>query len=386
MKNPFKIDDSLIISRLEQKELSIIKPSMKADSQFFLLMGKVSLKPFINNMPINMELKLQLMGDKIIQCQADFGYFHQDLENSLSSLSFPRAVLALERLEPERPIFYQVALIEALEELLGLPADPNTHQRYGIAMEFARIEHHLKVCHNVFSAINDKFLPHITQMKMILDEPMRLSRKISEHVPKNGMAFGKVEHLLGESFFHAENLHALILEDKKFMALKKKAALSLSTAASLGLSGLYTRANRNNYDLRKTSRFYRTAIIPTTEGGDAWSRLILRILDIEASIKWLKKTITNLEKDNLELNSIGMPTLLGEPIERFSLGEVSGPEGDIRVNIFTSSNPKNQPIFRIRSPAYFIAQALPEMLLGLRLHELPAILHSFGIRAEEVDK
>lgn len=389
MKNPLKIDDSLIISRLEQKELSYIKPSMKEDSQFYLLMGKISLKPFINNLAINLGLNLQLLGDRIIQCQIESGYFYHDIETELGELSPRRAIFALERLRPDLPIFYQVALMLAYEELLGLTPDPDTSERYAIALEFARICHHLNICHNLFSFAKTNHLSWLTcQIQNHLTEPMKLSKRVVEQTPKSGLDWARVLHHLSEAWPLVEELTSLALASQELLiSLKRKAVFSLTAAASLGLTGLFTRANRNNYDLRKSSRIaYQTATIPTTEGGDAWARFSLRLMDIQSSMKWLKKTINSLEpKSQLNALCVHDNFCSSEPTEKFSVGEVAGPEGDIRVTIFASPA-EEKLIFRVRSPAYFIAQAIPQMLLGLRIEELPLILHSLGIRAEEVDK
>lgn len=390
IKSQLKIDDSLIISRLEQKELSYIKPSMKQDSQFFLLMGKVSLRPFIDNLPIKVGLDLQVMGDRIIQCQIDTGYFHHDIENSLSYCSPAKAVLSLERLSPERPIFYQVALMLAFLELSGLSDDQKTLKRYGLALEFARVAHHLEVCHNVFSALMDiRLLSLNSLIKTTLDKPCQLCSRITQS-PKSGLDWVRADHLLSKALALTEELHDEVLaNDRLQLSLKRKTVINLAAAASLGLTGLFTRANRNNYDLRKSFRIdYQTASIPTFEGGDAWARFVLRLMDIQSSIKWLKKTISTREDDGPQLNAISIHDnfCTSEPVEKFAVGEVSGPEGDIRMSIFLSSVAEEKPIFRLRTPAYFIAQAIPEMLTGLYIHEMPIILHSLGIKAEEIDK
>ncbi len=389
MKNPLKIEDSLIISRLEQKELSYIKPSMKENSQFYLLMGKVSLKPFINNLPIKIGLDLQLMGDKIIQSKIDTGYFSQNIERDLGDKIPALAVLSLERIEPKRPIFYQIALMLAFDELLGLFPNQATLQRYQIALEFARISHHLDIIKNVFACLGTKHLPLVKLLENPLSLPIKFSRKVEKVISNSGLSWTLVTEALNDASLVLEDLNALVLEDKELSeALKRKATLNLALSASLGLSGLFTRANRNNYDLRKNSRFYQSISIPTSEGGDAWARFHLRILDIQSSIKWLKQTILSIEQENSELNAISIHDNFGtsEPVEKFSVGEISGPEGDIRVSIFTSQKQEEKPLFFIRSPAFYIAHAIPEMIMGLKIHELPIILHSLGIRAEEVDK
>lgn len=384
MKNPL-IDDSLIISRLEQKELSYIKPSMKEDSQFYLLMGKTTIKPFIDNLPINIGLNLQLLGDKIIGSQVDDGYFFHDLENSLSQVSATDGVFLLERIA-KNPIFYQIALMLAHEEILGLTPDQETSKRYAIALEFARVAHHLMVLINVFSSLRAyKLLGMAQNIERVLAKPIKLCTKVVKDSLKSALSLHTVDNLLNEALNLFHEFNSSFLEEDLLLPLKKKAFISLSVASSLGLTGLYTRANRSIYDLRKTSILPYETLIPTTEGGDAWGRLQLRLMDIQASLKGLKKTITTMEQSDMNFIALHKDFFGSEPMHKMAVGEVSGPEGDIRVSIFTSSKPEDPLLFRIRSPAYFIASAIPSIIFGLKIHELSPILHSLGITAEEID-
>ncbi|HXW60182.1 MAG TPA: hypothetical protein VEK06_01470, partial [Myxococcota bacterium] len=167
--------------------------------------------------------------------------------------------------------------------------------------------------------------------------------------------------------------------------LRKKAVITLNLASSFGLSGSFLRANRNLYDNRPGSPGYMSA--PTTQladGGDTWARFIIRIREILASIEWLKQHPL-LKEDYDVPDDFLSKELFKEAVFPLAFGQVDAPEGDVKISIFIDKK-SNKLIYRIRTPAYFIAQALPHLLSQADLKDLPLILYSLGITAEEIDR
>jgi NADH:ubiquinone oxidoreductase subunit D len=393
MKNrPFKIDDSLIISRLQQKELLDIKPNMAFDSCFFPLVTKIFLKPFFDNLPIKLGMELQLIGNAIIHTRIDRGYFYHGFEELLTGLSPHNAVLAMVRLERTLPIFYQLALMITLEDLTDWPKNSLFAKQSAIALEIARVAHHLNVIKNVLYCLDLSSISELLiECEHLLTKPINSFCQVYSEVTLLGenLSREEIRRILLEVQIIMDSITSRIsLQEKLFKRLIKKAIVNLPMASSMGLTGLYLRANRNHYDLRQKSIIYKTAPnICLTEGGDAWARFVLRLLEIDASLKWLKHTLSGYEKEFNELKSITIQEdyCQKQPSKKFAFGEIEGPEGDIKVSIFVN-NKDNSLLFRVRTPAYFIAQAIPYLLTQTDLRDIPVMLHSLGISAEEVDK
>lgn len=396
MKKPhWKIDDSLIISRLQQKELFHIKPALALSSQFFPLVTKVSLRPFFDNLPVKIGLDLQIIGSKIIKSQVDRGYFHHGLESHLSGLSPHQAIAAIGRLQKTAPIFYQLALMQALEELFDWPVDVVRAKRYAIALEFARVSHHLAVIKNVLYCANlDSIAELVKTCEHLLEKPCQLFSRIylAKDLDLSSITFEEIDSALDEALPIAEEMATAInLEDALTKNLSKKAVVTLPMAGSMGLTGSYLRANRHYYDLRQNASkrvFYQTIPkICLTEGGDAYARFSLRLLEIEAGLSWLKKTLLAQQPELIEFRPIAIDDnyCSNKPAQKFAFGEIEGPEGDIKVSVFVGST-DNSLIFRVRTPAYFIAQSIPYLLSETYLRDIATVLYSIGITAEEIDK
>jgi len=372
-KFSLNFDDSLIISRLQQKELAQVKPSLGRISQTLAPMEKVIFDPIAHNLPVKIALSLHTIGTKIISAHVERGFYHQDLENRLSTLSYTHALQALSLINQKTPIFYQLALSRAMETLCALTPEPSLEHARAWALSYAQVYHHVQVVHDVLlclelDSLNDLASTAASMMKPYADVLCRIHTSAREEL--NGDDLMPLLESLENIFQELEA--GISFESNARLLLRKKAVVTLSMAASFGLSGIYLRANRSVSDSKPP--------LEISEGGDAWARFYLRILDMKSYIEWLKNNIPtcfHALHDNRDI-------MLSQAVQPFAFGEVSGPEGDIKISIFLDQH--QQPRFYLRTPAYFIAQALPHLLAQAELSDLSWILYSLGIKAEEIDK
>jgi len=380
------IDDSLIISRLQQKELLSSKSDLDFDL-FFPLMSETLIRPFFDNNPIKVGLRLRLIGNNIIHLHIDRGYFHHGLEEIIRGLPLKEAILALGRLHYKAPIFYQIALLMAWQALYDQPFDT---QPYAKALEFSRIAHHLNVIRNIFYCLELYALSDlINEMNDILAKPFSMSERIyTEETDEDMPTSGAHQNILDALSLMNDIHHRIMQEERLQIALIKKAHVDLKAAASLGLTGPYLRANRCYYDLRHTPshrHFYENPpAFSVVDGGDAWARFSLRILEIITSLSWLRKITSNDISSRFKAITI-VKDVSDDYKKPYSMASIDSPEGDIKVSIFVDVKTESN-IFRLRTPAYFIAQSLPQMLRDANLQDVGLLLNSLGISAEEIDK
>lgn len=389
-QSSLKIDDSLIISRLSQKELISRKTAKVFDTPLFPLVTHIKLRPFFDNIPIGLGLNLETIGNKIINAQIERGFFYHDVENNITNLSLKKSLSAISRLNTNAPIFYQSALLAAWFDLANEPTPNLSKLPFAIAMEFSRIAHHLMVLKNIFYCLELFSLVQLINLcEQFLKDPIDyyksidLNDNVNHHINQK-----QINNILAEAASVVDEMAVAVnVEEKLAKSLSQKAIINLSIAGMMGLCGSYLRANRNSYDLRHSAKaqiFYETVPdISITEGGDAYARFSLRIFDILASIKWLRKTCSSSSVSNLVLPHEDQ--LLKNPKKSFAFGEIEGPEGDVKVGLF-AKNQTNSIVCRIRTPAYFIAQAIPLILTNTQIGDLALLLFSLGISAQEVDK
>lgn len=390
-----KVDESLIVSRIQRKELFQIKPIMVSGVQAFPLVTQEKIEPFIGNLPIKIGLDINLLGNKVLGAQVVRGFFHHGVEKSLGHMTCKDALRAIGRIEPHAPIFYQIALVAAYAEIYGWDIEPIEKKRWAIAMELMRITHHLDVILNTFKCLKLFSLVEQTRamVKLMTRPCTTFCRIFFEPQPKiSALLNHQLYQILNEAHVLLEELNQDARSTKKMMTiLAGKAVVPLGLAGSMGLSGNYLRANNNAHDLRHRiqglSIYDAPPRICLAEGGDLLSRFLLRISEIDASISWLKNTLNNSHKDLLKIPPITFEDgfIQKQAIKRYAFFEMEGPEGDIKVSIFRSE-PDHQLVFWIRTPAYFIAQAIPHFLSQIELDDLAILFFSLGICAEEVDK
>jgi NADH:ubiquinone oxidoreductase subunit D len=372
-RSTFSFDDSLIIPRWQQKEHS----------------PPLTLDPFIDQLPIKIGMSFNLLGTRIVSCQIHRGFLAQQLEKSLSYLDIFQSLNVMARLNQSSPIFAQLAYSIALEQLLHVEVTRELKDMRCFLMEFSRIFHHLQVIENTLIAIKHFNTANMASEALRLISPShQLLGRIYDKItfPDQKIPCEELKNTISEVHNFTKEIENILSFDQIIrQALRKKAFITQNVASSYGLTGLFLRANRNLYDLRVQNALLGYSHLPTTElaeGGDAWARLCLRSREINASIEWIKKcALYNQDIEPLREERALDIMNFKEP---FAFGEVDSPEGNLKVSIFIDS--LKRPNFRIRTPAYFIAQALPHLLAESDLKDLPAILYSLGIKAEEIDK
>lgn len=384
-------DDSLIISRHQQKELDAIKPAALRLHHIPPL-TKLVLDPFLDKMPIKIGLEINLLGSRIMSLRIIRGFLFQNLENRLSELHFNNALMHIASLNQQTPIFYQLALVYAYEELFMVAKDEKTLALRAFLMEFSRIFHHWQVLKNMFITLECNDLADIAShaIKLMKNAHDNLGRIWVYEENSWSITVDELTELL-------EMLNSLTLELDTHVSfnknlrrsLRKKASINLNTAGSFGLTGLFLRANRNPSDNRSPLLGYESAL-PTelSDGGDAWARFTVRIREILASTHWLRE-----HKIFKELNYLKTLTPLREvrnfkglnPRIPIAFSEIEAPEGLVKITLSPKKNTSKLQV-KVRTPAYFIAQSLPQLLCESDLKDLPLVLYSLGICADEIDK
>lgn len=386
MNSPrLKIDDALIISRLHYKELLEIKPNADLDTQYFPLVTTSKLEPFFDNLPINMGFSLSLVGNQIISIKPERGYLSKGLNTLLARQNIHEAMSFMGLLNHEAPLFYEAALLLAMDNLCEYKRPSIVYQKIAFSLEILRVAHHAHVIANVLKCIKDFALADMADYAHgLLRE--QISHFSSIQSLQSGQAlpapFLEIVDYLMQLFFELSS--SLKNHEPVHSRLAGKFSISLPIAANYGLSGAFLRSNRHFLDMRWHGSMKILYQNPPAkcwcEGGDAFARFTLRLLEINASLQWLKQQLLKYE-DLLEPVSISLENL--DHKKPFSHSEIEGPEGIIKIGIFRHHQ-ENFAI-KLRSPAYFIAQAIPHMMQLQQVFDLPLLLFSLGISADEID-
>lgn len=364
-----------------QEELLKINLNLDNHSSFFPINNITKLEPCFDNTIEDIGLELITKGNYIIKAKVLRGYFFADIEENLAQLSINEAIIYLGKLNIHMPIFYQTALIKALDNLFS---QQKTNISFGIAMEWARIFHHITVLKKVSYCLKLSSLANRAEnIISLIDKPIMELCRVHINTINLTYSFNYLCKLIKQIEMLFKIFESSFFSEKKIhKKLHNRWKISQTEAGSFGLSGLFLRANRYNIDIRKDhpSIYENTPQICYGEGKDAWSRLSLRIQEINASLSWLKQFIHKknphiyLNNDDYKLASNNL----------WSYAEIEGPEGIIKITIFNDI--KNHCLsYKIRSPAYFIAQLIPSLLENSHIKDMALLLYSLGINGREID-
>lgn len=389
-KSELDVGNSWLISRFQQKEIfQNFRASYNSLSSNHLF--NLEIMPYLDHEALKLGFTLTLLGSKIVHSKVERGFFSHNLENIVSERTFPESLQDVARINLGMPILYQLALIFAYESLMGWQPENVTRIARAASIEIARITHHFHTLKNTFLSMEKNSLYHLSNQGEML-----IRKLFTPWLAINASQESSLNDTLGQNYaleelklIMAELKESFFSDNEIFDSLARAAKIHASLAGSLGLTGLFLRANRCIYDLRlspnNSIEYKKVPKLCIQEGGDAYARTELRLKEIEASFNWLVDIASICRNEKLKI----MPPTearfadLSQAKKFYAFGELEGPEGEIKASLVAKDN---KLIFKLRSPAYFIAQAIPYMLKNTDIKNLTTILCTLGITAQEVDK
>ncbi|HEX7509953.1 MAG TPA: nickel-dependent hydrogenase large subunit, partial [Chitinivibrionales bacterium] len=163
--------------------------------------------------------------------------------------------------------------------------------------------------------------------------------------------------------------------DKNIMARSKGVGVtSKELVKDMGLLGPIARAAGVALDARKDlpyAAYDKVSFdVITSEGGDVWARIVVRVLEVFESIKIIRQCLDKMPEG----------PIVAEPTSelashRIGLSSVEAPRGEAHHFIMTGEN--NRPHrWRVRAPTYQNLQAIPAMVKDQRIADMTITLGS----------
>ncbi|WP_146416934.1 NADH-quinone oxidoreductase subunit D [Haloarcula hispanica] len=167
--------------------------------------------------------------------------------------------------------------------------------------------------------------------------------------------------------------------------------LPAETAKAYGCTGPVARASGVDYDLRRDDPYgYYDELdwsVVTEQGGDNFSRLLVRLREVEESAKIIRQCVDLLEdwpEDDREIQANVPRTLRPDPDAELYRA-VEAAKGELGIYI-RSDGTETPARFKIRGPSFSHVQALSEMARGEYIPDLVATIGSLDTIMGEVDR
>ena len=163
-------------------------------------------------------------------------------------------------------------------------------------------------------------------------------------------------------------------------------ALDAARTLDYGVTGPVLRAAGVDYDIRKSDPYSMYSDIdfsvPLGSHGDCYDRYMVRMLEIEQSIKIIEQCIRKLPDGPIQ----GKVSRILRPPEGDFFVHGENPRGDLGVYLVSTGGTVRPYRLKIRGPSFSNLMALSSMMEGAYLADSTVILGSLDIVLGEVDR
>jgi NADH-quinone oxidoreductase subunit D len=369
-----------------------------------------------------LRLLLELDGETIVSCIPDVGFLHTGIEKSMEGKSYQQVEVMTDRIDYLNTVGNNLAYCLAVEKLVELDVPPRAQTIRVILAELQRIASHLiwLATQALDLAAQSVFLYCFRERELILDifELVSGQRMMTTYIRPGG-----VWRDLPEEFEPAvrdflkifpkriKMYEGLLTKNPLFIDRTKGiAAISGEEATRWGMTGPSLRGSGVNYDLRKVSPYsgyeQYEFDVPLGEGGDVFSRYIVRVQEMRESVRIIEQALNKLPGGPFRSSNrkfvppprSELGTSMEALIHHFKLWTegfdapegavympVSSPRGELGVYLESDGGPKPYRV-HWRTPSYANLQAMPILSKGHLVADLVAIIGSIDIVLGDVDR
>lgn len=364
---------------------------------------KWEIGPYHSYLPAPMILRLSLDGEIIIHCSVETGFLHRGLEKSLELHSWSSIVPYVDHLDPECAAFGELALCLAVEEIAEIKVPPRGASIRMILAELTRISSHLLFIVKMARSVGSETIIHyvLRDRERVLDLFELLT---GARFSVNFLRYGGVNADVTEGFIErvlevCEMIRVRMKEYNdlftfNYCFLKRStsiAPLSVDLIRECGITGPNARASGIAFDLRKKHpqlgyndlEFQ----VPIGQGeggslGDIHDRFLLRLREIGQSIELLKQLVEEIPQGEYLSQKLDR-TFVVPAGEAYS--QVESSRGLLGCHLVSDGKLRPNRV-QFRTPSVATLMAVPKLVKGIRVEDLPVVLASLDLGIAEADR
>ncbi|WP_435116364.1 NADH-quinone oxidoreductase subunit D [Halolamina sp. C58] len=357
-----------------------------------------------------LHLETTLDGEQVIDVEPDIGYLHRNEEQMAQKSTYRHQIMPY----PDRWDYISAGLLNewayarAAEDLADIEVPEYAQIIRTMGAELCRIAAHMLAVgtfaldiYGDFTAIfmyairdrekAQNILEDLTGQRLMFNY-FRLGGVVWDLPEPREEFFEKVRTFVNELPEALEEYHDLITGNEILqMRTVDTGILPPEVAKNYGATGPVARGSGIDYDIRRDDPYgYYDELdwdVVTEDGCDNFSRLLVRMREVEESAKIIEQCVDLLEdwpeeERNIQAN---VPRTLRPDDDTEIYRTVEGAKGELGVYIRADGTEKPAR-FKIRSPCFSNLQTLPEMSNGEYIPDMIAALGSLDIVLGEVDR
>ena len=357
-----------------------------------------------------LHVKTVLDGEQVADIDPDIGYLHRCEEQMCQTKTYRHQIMPY----PDRwdyassGLLNEWAYARAAEDLNDIEVPEYAQVIRTLGAEVCRIASHMLAVgtfaldvYGDFTAIfmyamrdrekAQKILEELTGQRMMFNY-FRLGGVVWDLPEPRAEFFALIREFLDELPQALEEYHDLITGNEILqLRTVDTGVLPADVAKSYGATGPVARGSGIDYDLRRDDPYgYYPQLdweVVTEAEGDNYSRLLVRMGEVEQSARIIDQCVTLLEEwpeDDREIQS-NVPRTLRPDDGAEIYRAVEGAKGELGIYI-RADGTDTPGRFKIRSPCFSNLQTLPEMSRGEYIPDMIASLGSLDIVLGEVDR
>jgi NADH-quinone oxidoreductase subunit D len=341
---------------------------------------------------------IKVDGDYIVYCDPDPGYVHRGEEKMCEYRNVIQNIPHLERpvIHDSSNITYSYSL--AVEELVGIGVPRRGQFIRAIASEINRQVYTLYwlAIYGIFLGHSTMFMWPTGDRELFIDLLEALTGARVTHafnIPggvRNDMPDGFRDRCLSQIRYFQKRLKEyedIFYNNPLFrQRTEEVAVLSKEDAIRLGVTGSVVRASGVPFDVRKAEPYdiyneidFKVQYMKT---GDCFARSYVPLLDMQESCHIIEQLLDKIPQSG-EVRAKLQPNPKGPPGESYR--RVESGRGALGYHIISDGTPKPYRV-KISVGSFRNMLALPYLLVGKRLADMPAVYWSLNYWPVEADR
>lgn len=416
IKNMERIRDSKIMRELMDKHTNV-EMDDPLEHDYILNMGPQH--PATHGV---LRVVLRLDGETVVSAVPEIGYLHRGMEKLAENLNYHEFIPFTDRMDYGSPMSNNTAIALAVENVFGIEAPERAQWIRTMVSELSRISSHLlsigSFCLDLgaftvmlWSMVEREKIYDIFELisgARFTTSYTRIGGVVQDICPE---AIEKIRTFVKEFPGKMDNMRKLVDRNRIFVdRVAGVAYIDKDKAIQLGMTGASLRGSGCNRDLRKDRPYLAYDKLDfnviTFDGGDAWSRYQVRVMEMYESIKIIHQVVENLPSGKFILHEPkkALPrkknvyTRMEDLINDFMLvnygalpevGEtytaVESPKGEL--GFFVVSDGTGHPWkMKLRVPSSANLQSLSFISEGVMMSDMVACIASLDPIMGEADK